>query len=594
MEPYIFLSFAPSDNIPSVEYLSRFLYHHKKQKLLLFAPENKLTNLQTNVVLNPSKINRKFNEIFYYLKKPDISILKNLKKKLIILIKNKDDVLNQFENKFKKCHIISYDGLYLLKFFDLLKNNEKITIKITYYEKKLSKNVIKTFCIIGNQYGYEINPYYIDFEQKFTSRIKYDMFGINKSINITYFGNSEVEYKLQTVDNNGNIYQMQKKNLCNIKEITQLYDNYIKKKDLKNNLDRTIVYDAELFKKTKINRDYIAKYIYFNYLKKNNIPKMNNAFIKLYEVMNEINLFEKKDDYLTVHLAELPGGFIYATNAYLNKIGAKIHNWFGNSYNPEKIPQGFDDKYGLVKKYPNNWLWGKDGTGDITKIENIENIKEKIGNKSIDLITMDGGLGDDVDLIMMQKLDFAQMLVVAMLGTSGCNCVVKTFGNFIYKNPKSYLSVGLYIDILLIYSAMFETVTLIKPPNSSANSSEFYVVGKNFKPLDNELLNNLKNHLRNFELNSCFIKKNRKTDETVINIHKFYSKLLSLVNEETDKQIFIVSNQIINENSIYYDEKFNKECIDFLNNDKLMYYLGNKQSKLWCEIYDMHECKITL
>ena len=114
----------------------------------------------------------------------------------------------------------------------------------------------------------------------------------------------------------------------------------------------------------------------------------------------------------------------------------------------------------------------------------------------------------DNGLIKKQTLDYAQMLVTAMLSTRGTNCVVKTFGNFIFTHPQSINSIGLYIDILLIYCAMFENINLIKPPNSSAKSLEFYIIGKDFISLNNDILDKLKNYMNIFEENKCFLLKN--------------------------------------------------------------------------------------
>ena len=36
------------------------------------------------------------------------------------------------------------------------------------------------------------------------------------------------------------------------------------------------------------------------------------------------------------------------------------------SLNPKKYDYALGDHFGILKKYPKNWIFGKDNTGDIT------------------------------------------------------------------------------------------------------------------------------------------------------------------------------------------------------------------------------------
>lgn len=615
--PYVFSTFDPSYPILLIEYLSKLYSNNKTKKILivtdyLFISYDKNTNLGNlddkiyNKIINYDIVvifSNIFKKIYNFVTSHINYLKKNNK---LILLYNFDD------NSIDMKSIENFINLTKIKFNNfILKKNKKfdhVIFKFIKYipeanDKKKSNDVknnlmdilnniknkikkknqiddLKYIIDIGKRYNYAINNYYQDYVSSYTLRLKKDIYSSSKSIYVLYNG----ELKINNTD--FHVHDEDK-----IIHFNNIYDEFIKKKKLRNLLLLQNNTDENQFLKLKINRKHLSKYLFRSFLYKHIKKPLNNAFIKLFEILNDIDLLKIKKNYTTVHLAELPGGFIFATNVMINKISnnTATHKWYGNSYNPKIINEGFDDSYNLVKKNPNNWLWGSDGTGDITKVVNIEHIKKNIKESFIDLITLDGGLSAESDLLMMQKLDYAQMLVIAMLSTKGTNCVVKTFGNYLYKSEKSIYSIGLYIDILLIYSAMFRYIYLIKPPNSSSNSMEFYIVGKDFIPLDVDLLEKLKKYMGNFEVNKSFLnKKKEKTNEIIINMYKFYEILVKLNNDELDKQNIIYSFENINNSSSFYYKDFIYDTYGFMNSNENLYKIGLEKAKLWCKIYDFN------
>ena len=299
----------------------------------------------------------------------------------------------------------------------------------------------------------------------------------------------------------------------------------------------------------KITRSVLPKYIYnhYKYIFKNEI-KPSNAFIKLFEILNRFPLLlHNKNNYNTLHLAEAPGNFIIATNFFIKfQNNNASHNFFANSLNPNITTDkfnGFGDDFGLIKRHPNNWLFGKDNTGDITNVNNILDIKNKLKDYKLDFITGDAGLGHMDNkkeyAYLIEKLDFAQMVSIATLSTIGTNCVVKIFLNYFYSNEYMKTSSGLYTNIIYIYMCMFKQVYLTKPPNSSENSGEYYIVGLDFIGLDYEKINNLHNILNNFELNQPFIPKNLLTEEFLSQINYFFKKIVNKLRKNITKQIIL-------------------------------------------------------
>lgn len=622
--PYIFSTYDPLYPILLIDYLSHFYYHNNKNKKILIVTDDIFLSLDKNtsiISLDDYSYNKKCNNIVInsnnFKKTIDfvVNCIKLLKKKnnLIILYELNDKSINiTIINNFLNIMGENFEGFIikknnqidhiLFKFINFKHNNKNIFDKINLSEIKTTndyKNIfgkktkinqielLKNKINIGKKYNCVINPYYEDLINNFTLRLKQEFYSSEKSIFLSFDG----QLKL-------NKYDFNIQNECEIDNFKNIYDVFIKNKTLRNSLLLEQNKDDFFFKKTKINRNYLPKYLHQKFFHKYTQKPFNNAFLKLFEILNEVSLLKKKKHYVTIHLAELPGGFIYATNAIINKISDDAkHIWYGNSYNPKIIKEGFDDGYGLVNKYPEKWLWGKDGTGDLTIVENIEHIKKNIKESHIDFITLDGGLSADNELVKIQKLDYAQMLVIAMLSTKGTDCVVKTFANFIFSFPQSINSIGLYIDILLIYSAMFEDINLIKPPNSSANSFEFYIVGKNFISLDNDILDKLKDHMNNFEENKCFLLKEQreKIKEITINIYKFYSMIIQINNDELNKQIFMLSCEKIDKNNPFYNNKFIDESYSFIKDNKAMYKIGLQKAIIWCKNYNVdNNIKITI
>ena len=131
-------------------------------------------------------------------------------------------------------------------------------------------------------------------------------------------------------------------------------------------------------------------------------PVVSQAWLKMYEILANCKLIKKKKSYKTLHLCEAPGSFVACFNHFiqsnLRKTGdpAIEFDWVAQSLNPrhpvnrKKYGKIIPDDFGLIAKYPERWVWGADGTGDITKVNNIKSYSKYADN--VDLITSDCGL----------------------------------------------------------------------------------------------------------------------------------------------------------------------------------------------------------
>jgi hypothetical protein len=295
----------------------------------------------------------------------------------------------------------------------------------------------------------------------------------------------------------------------------------------------------------------VSKYILQNY--KLDHP-VSNGFCKLWEILNAFpTIIPNKKELRTFHLAEAPGQFIHATHHYYmtRKSNAEDYQWKANSLNPDhpvnKVKYGkhvFDDKYSFLKRYKERWLWGYDKTGDITTIENLKWYSafakkwEKTGR--IDLITGDAGVYSD-NPIIFQKLEYAQVAMIAGMSSIGGNCVVKHFLPFIRKAPVTAYASGTFMCIIFLYYLMFETVHLFKPVTSSPISGEFYVVGQKFKGLSYKHYSKLLDTIQNYKINQTIFAKEVIPETFSRQIIEFIETILKLNTDYNDMQNMLMT-----------------------------------------------------
>ena len=336
--------------------------------------------------------------------------------------------------------------------------------------------------------------------------------------------------------------------------------------------------------------------------------KISNAFCKLWEIFHTV------DDLLPItnkngkptkifFVAEAPGQWIYASNLYFqnqlkskSKTKTKITEtektiqpsleWRANSLNPknqaniQKFGENiFDDQYGFMKKYPDKWIFGVDDTGDITNSANqrwYRQYAKEFG--TIDLVTGDGGIIGDNPLIF-QKLDYAQVCMVASLSSRGGNCVIKHFLPYVRRAPISYYGYGLFINYLYLYNLMFDEFNLVKPLTSNPDSGEFYVVCKGFRGVSEEMYEKMMNVLDNFTVNICFFDRKDIPDEFVNQIMDFVDKLLNM-NVEHSEITNLLLTCMIHKNPVIEEST---QCSKYLDK-KYIEKIHNEKFKEWVKI----------
>jgi hypothetical protein len=257
------------------------------------------------------------------------------------------------------------------------------------------------------------------------------------------------------------------------------------------------------------------------------------------------------------------GAFINAIRFFIEKntqIDINKWNWIAQSLNPAKLKdfderKAFGDEANLLKKYPKHYDFGIGETGDITDYNNILYYKKKHGNN--DFVTADCGL-PLTQKLLSYKLTFSMYLAVFALLKEGGNCLIKRHVP-IDNNQEIYM--------LYLFYESFEKVVMYKP-RLNYQSQEYYLIGFNYKPIDDKLFNQLIDFLKKYDLIGL-IDLHEIDERFLLQLDNGQHLLLDNLNHFIKKKIFFADNfdkltdkdwKYIN-NSI--DEKINEWLDDF-------------------------------
>jgi hypothetical protein len=228
----------------------------------------------------------------------------------------------------------------------------------------------------------------------------------------------------------------------------------------------------------------------------------------------------------------------------------------------------FKDDLNYMKNYKSRWLFGVDDTGDITRLPNINNIATRCKQNNIMLITGDAGLGtEDVDILILEKLELAQMLlVITALSKGGC-CIIKNFAlsTSSTKYDDIQRNLNYSISIVNCYMMFFNKVELIKPTTSNPLSTEYYLIGIDFKGAASSAINDL------HKLYESITKPDPlliavKSDNQIDKITAFFNTILSEATRLTNIRnlLIICDNMQKVQNKTDYMNKLSMICPKFI------------------------------
>ena len=421
----------------------------------------------------------------------------------------------------------------------LLHQKEKIDIKHTKHTKHTKKTIIKnkkksiTSSINKNKFTNQIKYFYILQNTTSTHLIHYndsltknlEKQSIHKLGSYNHYSLDDIETNFRRIDI---AYSVQ------LNLLEQL--NLIK-------LPQKVQYATEDMTRG------LSKFISRRF--ESSLPHhvISNAFIKLWECLSVFDDIIPKskskhvgDKFKVFHICEAPGQMILAAKYFVSKKRKNIteYEWYANSLNPfnievkQKFGKVLGDEYGLIRQNPNKWLWGADNTGDITLVRNIKWFRNRILGKSkdvhenvvgVDLIIGDGGLGSHNDMLVLQKIDLAQVVAVMACSRKGGACIIKHFTPYMTNHPESIDASSFFISYIYLYYLTFDEVSLFKPYSSDMTSGEFYVVGKGFRGLADDMLDKLYRVLDNFKINQALFPKETISLSFLMQINGFIEQM---------------------------------------------------------------------
>jgi len=344
----------------------------------------------------------------------------------------------------------------------------------------------------------------------------------------------------------------------NMNSIINFNDTYTPEKpeeiygfDIKLNIyrDKIDKIDSDVWKKI---RWYINDY---DFLVKD--PIINRAFYKYWEIINVFNIFENHSETDTIfHCAEAPGGFIQGSNIYF-----QLNNRNNNKNNNKVIKQIDEDGFitickkkksqehcykiytiSLNKDLPEykdynlpsynkrvinknvRITYGKDNTGDINNLDNINDIKKMINSLGCDLVTADGGFDEGTDFNNKEQLHY--LLILNEIYSA--ICIQKISGNFILKVFDIFTETS--INLLYLLNLIYSEVYIYKPKTSRPTNSEKYIICKNFKLTEDSVKKSLLSKLYNLSKQLGYNKNKYNSFKLFDNIPSIFIQNINQMN----------------------------------------------------------------
>jgi len=282
-------------------------------------------------------------------------------------------------------------------------------------------------------------------------------------------------------------------NTFNIKDITDSnIEKYIKptkelQKELNIKINEFVTLSPQEIKKRA--RPMIRKF--FSYEIIDNITEIyggeyvTTAWLKCFEIVSNYDMLNNTGNDKTVNyfgICEQPGAFIYALNHYTKTNLKKDFDFIIESLVDPTNKKIFKPEQKLFDKYKNNYDYGADGTGDVTKVTNLKYYRKKYikeQKKHFHIITADCGLDCSADFKEQEKnlsWVFMGQLILALSIAS-----LKT--NYFFKLFTSYDN--LTHEMLFLASQFFDEVKLVRTLTTKPQSGETYCICKGFNKDEN-------------------------------------------------------------------------------------------------------------
>merc|ERR1712125_228878 len=125
-------------------------------------------------------------------------------------------------------------------------------------------------------------------------------------------------------------------------------------------------------------------------------------------------------------------------------------------------------------------LWGKDGSGDLLKLGNLEHVvaamNKAMGGRGVFLCLADGGFSDDSIPANQLELYCYRLFLAEVLMATSC---LQPGGHFVCKLYSTFSQAS--AALLALVTRLFDDVVVVKPKSSKATGPERYLVAKGYR-----------------------------------------------------------------------------------------------------------------
>ena len=280
----------------------------------------------------------------------------------------------------------------------------------------------------------------------------------------------------------------------------------------------------------------LTKYIENNYTHNH---KISRAFLKSYEILEITQIINPNLKTLNVFdLCSFPGAFIISINHYIHtKTNIENFNWIAQSLHPKtkfQDKRGFSDEFKLMKKFPDQWDFGKTKTGDITDIDNLIYYRNTYKDTNLNLVLGDCGLAFVCEEDSLSDILHVSQ-IIAMLS------ILSKGGNFALKLYLPALT-PIYISLFYLLYTRFRGFQFYKSFQNNW-SPEYYICGTNYlEPINDTEFNELLDLLKNFNVNNSIIPLRKISEEFILQLDHIFNELINNFKMAIKRVIYFVDN----------------------------------------------------
>jgi len=254
------------------------------------------------------------------------------------------------------------------------------------------------------------------------------------------------------------------------------------------------------------------------------VRPLSRSYFKMIEMMNLCGIvYQQGKSIRTAHVCEGPGGFIEALYTISDQQKTHIDETVAMTLQSTKntIPGWKYATYFLKSHNTIKIIYGKDATGDITKVDNQQFYIHYVDKRKCDIFTADGGFDFSANYMKQEQLVFPLLVASAKIGLE----VLKPGGTFVLKFIDFYNKAT--VDLLYFLSCHFVEWTLYKPAMSRPCNPEHYFIGKGFTCCSDKALDALHTWCNRLENNDSMesLLQSDYSDEFI--------KIISIIREQS-------------------------------------------------------------